>query len=84
MKKTEGRKSRDTLPLIKKAEKPAILAKMSIFSENANVLCHIFCHHAAILNWKVALESLYQQLSIKIQTTGTDDIGQEKKCPFKL
>ena len=75
--------------LIKKPKKPAILGKISNFSENSNVLRHNFFCRAAILIWKVALESLYKQLSnaineIKIWTTGTEDIGQTKICPFKL
>ena len=72
--------------LNKKAEKPVILGKLSKFSENANVLCHNFCCDATILVWKVALESLYKQLSneIKIGTTGTEDIRQTKKCSFQL
>ena len=49
--------------LNKKAEKSRNLAKISNFSENANVLCHNFCCRAAILIWMVALESLYKQLS---------------------
>ena len=65
----------------KKPEKPAILGKISNFSENANVLRHNFFCRAAILIWKVALESLYE---IKIWTTRTEDIGQTKICPFKL
>ena len=69
----------------KSRKKPAILGKISNFSENSNVLRHNFFCRAAILIWKVALESLYKQLiEIKIWTTGTEDIGQTKICPFKL
>ena len=60
---SSGSKSAEMLLNKKKPKKPAILAKISIFSENANVLRHNFCHCAAILIWKVALEYLYQQLS---------------------
>ena len=51
-----------------------------------DVICHNFCCGATILVWKVALESLYKQLSneIKIGTTGTEDIRQTKKCSFQL
>ena len=49
--------------LIKKAEKTCNFGENFIFSENANVLRHNFCHRASILIWKVALESFYQQLS---------------------
>ena len=65
----------------KTPKKPAILGKISNFYKNSNVLRHNFFCRAAILIWKVALESLYE---IKIRTTGTEDIGQTKICPFKL
>ena len=61
----------------KSQKKPAILGKISNFSENVNVLRHNFFCRAAILIWKVALE-------IKIWTTGTEDIGQTKICPFNF
>ena len=50
----------------KKPKKPAILGKILNFSEYATVLRHNFFCRGAILIWKVALESLYKQLSSAI------------------
>ena len=49
--------------LNKKAEKTGNFGANFELSENSNVFRHNFFCRAAILIWKVALESLYKQLS---------------------
>ena len=83
--------------LIKKAEKTRNFGENFELFQNSNVLRHNFFCRAAILIWKVALESLYKHISnaineIKIRTTGAEDIRQINyvplsykihNCPFK-